>query len=196
MNSARIIHKPSVTRWIGEFRDGDDSAANLLWGFLRSRLISLASGKAGFTTLYDEEDIAISAFATLCDGLKDGRYDNVGDRDSLWSLLAMITINRARTLARNESRLRRGGGSNRIAENDTVLSKVESNEQSPEFRFLAKEECRRMLALLPDKNLKLLAILKVDGHTNEEIAGLLECSRRSVQRRLNLIRDVWANELP
>lgn len=192
-----LVHKPSVTRWIVDFKQGDDSAADLLWGFLKSRLLCLASRRtAGASPAYDEEDVAITAFTTLCDGLQVGRYDAIADRESLWSLLAVITINRARKLARNENRLRRGGGVTHELDGEAALSRSISPDPSPEFSTAAKEECRRMLDLLPKKELRLVAILKVDGHTNEEIAGLLNCTRRSIQRRLLLIRDIWTNELP
>jgi RNA polymerase sigma factor (sigma-70 family) len=196
MEGPHFVHKPSVTRWINDLRGGDDSAADLLWGFLKSRLMSLASTKTGSTAVYDEEDVAISAFATLCSGIQVGRYDQIDNRENLWSLLAVITINRARKLARNEGRIRRGGNVKQVNDSDHILSQYFSKEPSPEFSTLAKEECRRLLDLLPKQELRVVAILKVDGHTNEEVAEILGCSRRSIQRRLNLIRDIWVNELP
>lgn len=193
---APYTHKPSVTRWINDFKNGDDSAAHLLWGFLKSRLLALAGKKTiSVNPTYDEEDVAISAFATLCDGLQVGRYDKVVDREALWRLLAVITINRARKLARDENRIRRGGDKKRVIDGDSAIRRIASPEPSPEFSLLAKEECRRMLDLLPKKELRIVAILKVDGHTNQEVATILNCTRRSIQRRLNLIRDIWANEL-
>jgi len=36
----------------------------------------------------------------------------------------------------------------------------------------------------------------MEGYTNEEIAQRLGCARRTVQRRLNLIQDVWQHEAP
>jgi len=195
MNSSKSQpHQPSVTRWINDFRGGDDSAAGLLWGFLKSRLISFARQKASFSSTYDEEDVAIEAFAALCSGLKSGRYDALSDRNELWSLLAAITINRARKLARDEKRIRRGGQSRQIPNGEEFLNKITTAELSPEHSSIAKEECKRMLAVLPKKELQLIAILKVDGHNNGEIATILGCTRRSIQRRLNLIRDIWAAE--
>jgi DNA-directed RNA polymerase specialized sigma24 family protein len=49
--------------------------------------------------------------------------------------------------------------------------------------------------MLPLPEIQQVALLKVDGYTNDEIAQQLGCTRRTVQRRLNLIRDVWAEEL-
>lgn len=184
----------SVTRWIQELQKGDEAAAELLWDFLKSRLVSLASRQVGFSIAYDRDDIALDAFATLCAGIREGRYD-IEDRNALWSLLAVITINGARKRARVERTLRRGGGHRRVAQSDEQLKSIAADSLSPEESFFAREECTRLLGILPNEELKHLALLKVDGHTNEEIAKVLGCTRRSIQRRLNLIRKIWTDEL-
>ena len=66
----------------------------------------------------------------------------------------------------------------------------------PENRAIMQEECKRLLSLLEKRELKLLALLKVEGYTNQEIAEQLGCSRRTIQRRLDMIRDIWIEELP
>ena len=193
MASKRNSKSLSVTRWINELKKGDAAAAELLWQFLESRLLSLATQRVGFSISYDENDVALDAFATLCDGIQKGKYD-LDDRNALWSLLAVITINGARKLARNEKRLRRGGGFKKAKGNDQELETLSGSEHSPDVSFFAREECERLLSMLPDEDLKSLAVLKVDGYTNEEIATILDCTRRSIQRRLNLIREIWTNE--
>lgn len=186
--------RPSVTRWMNEFRTGDDCAAEHLWNFVKAKLTSLARGSIKASVVYDEEDVALEAFAGLCDGLRNGRFNDLENRQSLWSLLAVIALNRARNLARDEQRLRRGGGWQRNDE-ARVLRNVLSPDATPDAGLMAKEECSRLLGLLKKDELKAVALLKVDGHTNEQIAQTLGCTRRSVQRRLNLIRDIWSNEL-
>ena len=175
-------------------RKGDQAAADMLWSFLKSRLVSLAGRQVGFAIAYDEDDVALDAFATLCSGIRNGRYE-IEDRDALWSLVAVITINGARKRSRNERRQRRGGGYTRLAKSEQRLDKLPASELSPEASFLAREECTRLLSILPSEELKHLALLKVDGHTNEEIATILKCTRRSIQRRLKLIRKIWTHEL-
>jgi hypothetical protein len=34
----------------------------------------------------------------------------------------------------------------------------------------------------------------MDGHSNEEIAALMQCATRSVERKLHFIRSVWNKE--
>lgn len=176
-------------------RLGDDVAAEYLWKFVKAKLTSLARRKLGTTGPYDEEDVALEAFAALCDGLQKGNLDDIENRQSLWRMLAVIAVNRARKFARDEKRLRRGGAMSRNVD-QSVLQNASSDEASPDVSLLAKDEYRRLLGLLGKDELKRIALLKVDGHTNEEIAEIAGCTRRSIQRRLKLIRDIWSNELP
>lgn len=56
------------------------------------------------------------------------------------------------------------------------------------------EECQRLLELLGDDTLRNVAVWKLEGLTNEEIAGQLGCKARTVQRKLRTIRTLWAPE--
>jgi DNA-directed RNA polymerase specialized sigma24 family protein len=56
------------------------------------------------------------------------------------------------------------------------------------------EEYRRLLDRLPDGDLRQIAIWKMEGHTNAEIAALIDRSEPTVERRLNRIRRIWERE--
>jgi hypothetical protein len=56
------------------------------------------------------------------------------------------------------------------------------------------EQWRRLLGLLDDE-LQRIALAKVHGLTNEEIARQDEMSMRSVERKRNIIRKIWAPEV-
>jgi DNA-directed RNA polymerase specialized sigma24 family protein len=53
------------------------------------------------------------------------------------------------------------------------------------------EQFERLLALLPDEDLRHLARLRLEEYTNAEIAARLGCSERTVERKLALIRGFW-----
>ena len=185
---------PSVTRWTLELRDGDQKAARHLWEFLRGRLLGLAKNNVRSTPVYDEEDIALSAFGSLCSGLLQGSY-RVNDRNDLWQLLAVITVNKARTRARDDDRVKRGGRANRIDNSESILKELICPCPPADLSLAMQEECERLLQILEQRELKMVAMLKVEGYTNDEIACQMGCSRRAVQRRLNCIRDFWSAEL-
>ena len=40
-----------------------------------------------------------------------------------------------------------------------------------------------------------MALAKMEGYTNEEIVGKLNCSLSTVERGLRLIRKIWQREM-
>jgi len=56
------------------------------------------------------------------------------------------------------------------------------------------EEVRHLFDSLPDESLRLIALLRLEGYTNEEIASSLDCAARSVHRKLERIRLLWSQE--
>ena len=48
-----------------------------------------------------------------------------------------------------------------------------------------------MLDQLHDENLRTVALLKLQGYNNGEIAQQLDITRRSVERKLQRIRGLW-----
>jgi len=48
--------------------------------------------------------------------------------------------------------------------------------------------------LLNDPELEKVAVLKLEGYSNDEVAQELGYTRRTIQRMLNLIRVLWQND--
>ena len=65
----------SVTHWIGQLKAGEHAAAQELWDRYFPRLVGLAHQMLQGTPprAADEEDMALSAFASLCLGAERGR---------------------------------------------------------------------------------------------------------------------------
>jgi DNA-directed RNA polymerase specialized sigma24 family protein len=74
------------------------------------------------------------------------------------------------------------------------LEQVVGDEPTPAFAAEVAEECRRLLALLGDDELRQIAVWKMEGYTNEQIAGRHGCSLAKVERRLRVIRKSWKGE--
>ena len=49
--------------------------------------------------------------------------------------------------------------------------------------------------LLPEPELRQIALWKVEGYTNEEIATRLDCVSRTIERKVSRIRLLWKCEL-
>ena len=196
----------SVTRWIGALKAGDYAAAQPLWERYFERLVGLARGKLRATRkgspVEDEEDAALSAFNSFCAGAARGRFPLLSDRNDLWRLLVVITARKACAQVQRRTRQKRGSG--RVlgeldlaangADVAAALDQVVGEEPSPEFAAMVAEECCRLLDVLDDDTLRRVALLRMEGYTNDEIAARLGCARRTVARRLDLIRSIWSAE--
>jgi DNA-directed RNA polymerase specialized sigma24 family protein len=197
----------SVTRWFGPLKEGDPDAAQQLWRHYIAVLVRLARAKLRDSprTAADEEDVALSAFDSFCRGMKRGRYLRLEGRDDLWRLLVTITARKAADQVQCEHRQKRGGGRVRAASDLSgadpdapwdVLDLIAGPEPTPEFAALVAEEFHRRLDGLGDETLRRIAQLKLEGYTDEEIAAQLGCTRRTVVRKLVVIRQAWMFEVP
>ncbi len=195
----------SISRWIEDVKEGDSDAARKIWQRYFPELVRLARKKLqGMRRgMADEEDVALSAMNSFCDAARNDRFPDLCDRHGLWRLLLRMTARKAVDLARHERRQRRGGGHVR---GDSIMDRpgqtggrqafaqVVGDVPTPEFAACMAEQCGRLLNLLDDGQLRTLAIAKMEGYENREIAERLECSVRTVERRLQLIRAKWAEE--
>ncbi len=186
----------SITEWIARLRAGDPAAAQPLWerycfqlaSLARTRLQGLRSGMA------DEEDVVLSAFQSFCAALQGGRFPQLSDRDGLWRLLVVLTERKAISLRRAETSAKRGGSARTPTALAPPLETVIDSTPTPAFAALVAEECVRRLEQLPDDTFRSLALLKLEGYNNEEIAARLGCALRTVERKLQLIRTRWEQE--
>jgi DNA-directed RNA polymerase specialized sigma24 family protein len=72
---------------------------------------------------------------------------------------------------------------------------ISEQELSPDSAVASIEECQRLLQLLPDDTLRNVALLKLEGWKNREIAEKLRCVETTVERKLKGIRSLWEREL-
>lgn len=197
----------SVTRWIGGLKQGDQSAAQGLWERYFERLIRLARAKlaGGRGLAADEEDVALSAFDSFCRATSAGRFPMLGDRDGLWKLLVTLTARKAINLRKHSARQKRGGG--RVLDEAAFAGPGEGgsgngldglldDEPTPELAAAVAEQCTVLLDVLdredPTLALRRVALWKLEGYTNREIADQLGCATRTVANRLGLIRSLWS----
>lgn len=190
----------SVTLWIQGIKAGDDDDAAALWQRYFERLAGLARQRLGEgqRRVQDEDDIAATVFHSLCERAERGDLAGLEGRDELWRLLATITIRKVAEQIRDATRQKRGGGRVRgdsVCDAEGGLDGVAGSEPTPEFLHQLAEEHQRLLAALGDETLGRIAVWKLEGWTGDEIAGKLGLTRRSVERKLERIRELWKGEL-
>ncbi|WP_169978573.1 ECF-type sigma factor [Tautonia rosea] len=197
----------SVTVWIGDLKRDADTAAEELWERYFGQLVRLAAARlrGASRAAADEEDVALSAFDSFCRNAERGRFPRLEDRNDLWRILVTITTRKATDQRQWQGRRKRGGG---LVLDEAALEGPEAQgrarglvavagrEPTPEFAAIVTEEYRRRLDTLPDDVLRRIAQWKLEGERHEEIARRLDCSVRSVERKLALIRRYWLTEEP
>lgn len=182
----------SVTGWIGRLKAGDPAAAGPLWDAYFGRLVALARDRlrGAPRRAADEEDAALSAFDSFCTAAAGGRFPHLGNRSTLWPLLAALTRNKCVDLIRREHRQKRGGDREQIDGLDELLA----HDPPPELAAQLADELARLLARLDaagDSDLKVIALGRLNGEGAGEIADRLGCSRRSVERKLTYVARLW-----
>jgi DNA-directed RNA polymerase specialized sigma24 family protein len=186
----------SVTRWIDTLKQGDPEASQRLWEVYFQRLVALARARLRDVSrgTMDEEDVALSAFDSFCRGAERGRFPRLNDRDDLWQLLIVITVRKASDLRRHERRECRSANRSQSLSDLAAFGAddILGNEPTPELSAQVAEECSRLLADLRDETLRSVALWKMEGYTNEEIAAKVGCVRRSVDRKIQAIRKIWS----
>jgi DNA-directed RNA polymerase specialized sigma24 family protein len=189
----------SVTIWLNQVKEGNSAAAQPLWDAYFARLVALARARLRSSPrgAADEEDVALSAFDSFCRGAEVGRFPRLDDRDDLWQVLFVLTTRKSIGLIRHETRQKRGGGrAIPLADNSASGAILPAGDPTPELVAEVTEQCGHLLGLLGSRVLQQVALWKMEGYTNAEIADKLGRSIPTVERKLSAIRTIWEKYYP
>jgi DNA-directed RNA polymerase specialized sigma24 family protein len=178
-----------------------DMAASLIWQRYFRELLDLARRNLGTRVRQrvDEEDIVVSMFDSFCARQARGEHD-LADRDELWRLLVTITLRKASNARRNHHRERRDVAREQslVTERDDsscpgwALEQMDARAPSPAEAAVLNEALERRLEMLRDAELREIALWRLEGYTNREIADRIKRTERSVERRVERIRQKWS----
>jgi RNA polymerase sigma factor (sigma-70 family) len=196
----------SITRWLDGLKAGQPEAAAAIWQRYCERVVTLARRRlrsAPHQAVEDGEDVALNAFHGLCSGAARGRFKDLSDRADLWRLLTAITVKKALSQRQWHSRQKRGGnlincihasggaaGSD-DSDNADALDCAASHDPTPEASAILQEQFTELIGSLRDPTLQQIALWRMDGLSNQEIAQELGCVIRTVERKLERIRMTW-----
>jgi RNA polymerase sigma-70 factor, ECF subfamily len=188
----------SVTDWL---LCHDDEAARRIWERYVRRLLNLAQQdlERAVQARMGPEDVVQSAFRSFFRRQAD--YE-LSDRDELWSLLVTITLNKVRNANRHHRRQKRDV---RRTQSDGAVNGLEGVGCAFDLRRGEKPTQAEATALLEERNKRLhdlettgdpdllrIALMKLDGYSNREIAEALKLTERSIERKLGRIRKRWS----
>jgi DNA-directed RNA polymerase specialized sigma24 family protein len=209
-----ILHLPAprmskianVSHWIDLVKAGDSAAANRIWQHYFDRLVRSVRARlyGQHRAVSDEEDLVLSVFDSFFDAAENGRFPDLSDRDDLWWLLLRMSARKVIDKRRYDLRERRGGnvhlhsldhaGDDDAGDDGRVMEAI-GDEPSPEMLLMMQESVEQIFSHLGVGPLRDLAVAKLEGYTNAELAQRLGCSERTIERRLNLIREKCQQEL-
>jgi DNA-directed RNA polymerase specialized sigma24 family protein len=195
-----------VTQLIHQLLERNQDPVPKIWEIYFPRLVELARKKLCHTPTQaaDGEDVALSAFASFCRCAAEGRFPRLADRHDLWQLLVLITVRKVSNLKKREARRRPRLGrllhASALAYDQweqaaSIFANIIGREPAPTFEVEAAAECSRLLAGLDDELLCKIALLKMEGYTNQEIAARIKRSKATVERKLARIRAAWEEEI-
>lgn len=177
----------SGSSWLSLMRAGDEEAAQELWEEYFPRLVSVARARLGGVAEASGQDAALSALESVMGGLRKGRFPRVTDRESLWPLLVTITTWKAIDIRRRQK------------PDQVPLASADEfpllpGEPTPEFAALLADEMERLIRLTGDPQLRQIAQRKLEGCTHEEIATELGCTKRTIIRKIKVVREKWTRD--
>ena len=174
-----------ISNWIDAVKGGPNATAEQgLWEAYFSRLQSLA--RARLRHYEDGEDVAISAMKSFFGRVQQGQFPDLRDRTELWPLLVQTTIWKAHNLRRHQQ------AGKRDVRKQTSLEWLAENHPTAELADKLVEEGNELLDSLQDEKLRSVAVMKLEGYKNTEIADRIGRHVKTVEWRLKQIRKQLA----
>lgn len=181
----------SVSEWLAGLKTRDDRAVEQIWQRYYDQLVRLAQKNLGALPHQEgAEDVALSAFKSFCLRAQQGKFPQLQDRDDLWKLLITITLRKAWRQRKREAKHVLNAGADFLAE------ELAGEGPTPEMAAMVTDEFRRLFGLLNDPVVSAVVMMKLEGHTNQQVADIMEVSVATVERKLQLARKAWSAELP
>lgn len=192
----------SVSQYIVGLKQGEQAASQKIWERFYRQLMIQADRKLKSSPrkAMDEEDVVQRAFADFFTQVKQGRFPKLADRNDLWQILAMLVDRRAKDQIKSQNTQKAGGGRVRTesvfltmdaSAGPDGIAQVRDVLPTPELAVEFIELVDARLAALRTDEQRQIALLKMQGHSNREIADQLSSSERTVERCLQSIRRQW-----
>ncbi len=175
---------------IARIQAGEEEAATEIYNRYAKRILGLVSHQMA-DRLHLEiqpEDIVQSVFKSIFRGVTSGGYD-APEGGTLWQLMAVVAIHKVRRSASKRTVQKRDFRRTQSL-NSLESFDVQDRTTPEDFEIAIREAIEH---LLPAE--KSAVLLRVQGHSVEEISEKLDRSRRSVERLLQSSREKMAQLL-
>jgi len=189
--SASEPAKDLLQRW----RSGDQSAAEALYLRYAERLWTLAEREIGerLRRRVGADDILQSVFGTFFRRTAEGQF-SIQESGSLWRLLAQITLNKVRRQAEFHGAGRRDMRAEVHIDGGQVSPELFARTPTRDDIGVVLSELEALITELDPSETEIVR-LTAEGYSVAEIGSKAGCSRWTVRRVLNRVRDHLANRM-
>jgi len=169
-----------TTHWVTGFREQDERVIAEFWHAHEERIRRIANRQlsTALKRRVDEDDVAQSVFRTFIRRMSEDQF-SFENRDDIKNLLYSITVNKVRRKAQFHLAKKRG------IDQEVYLShlaNLQRSEPTPDEIAVFNEFLEFIEDLNPDE--QVIIQMRLDGHTQEEISLVLNCSERTIRRRM------------
>ncbi len=190
----------SMLELLEKVKTGDEEATQVIWDRFFPQLLKIARRRlpnsAG--SLEDEEDVALSVMDSFFAAAKQGRFPALDDHDSVWRLLSEMTRRKVIDRIRKHLAGKQGGGQLRgdsalmVGDSGYIQEPAEDEKLATDLAIVVREQVEGLLEAIREKDTRLeeLALAKMEGYTNEELAERFERSVPTIERWLQRIRKI------
>lgn len=184
-------------------RDGDPEASRKVFDRYVHRLVAMARRRLDprIQQKEDPEDVVQSVFRSFFERYGAGTL-TVQDWESLWAMLALLTVRKCGLRARHYHAGRRdvsrevgGGGGGGGAPADPTGSQSGASweepgaDPTPEEEAVLHDTIEELLANFPDAKHRHIIRLTLEGLTAEQVSTTVPCTERMVHRVLVRVRE-------
>lgn len=195
-----MCEEDSIAALLLRVRSGDDpDSEQAIWDRYFPALVDRGRRRLrqGTGSERDEEDVVVSVFDSFFRRIRGGRADNIVDRTSLWIFLSWLMRNKLydeyRRREAQKRNMPRPGDLSDAEAAEAWYREIADGEPTPEQVAEFTEWFESLLDALPDDK-RTVAVFRLAGLTNAEIAEKVGRVERTVERWLHDIRSTWTAE--
>ena len=173
---------------------GDDQAYQKFWDQYGKKLGGVARHQMspGLNRRLAPEDIVQSTCRSFFSRVTTGKLE-LSDSESLWRLLCAITLNKTRMKQRYHLAQRRAANREQAQEIESstgsfVAFEPADDGQLPDEVVTFAEQLEHIMSMLDETEQSILE-LKLEDHTNDEIAARVGRSERTVRRTIKRLQE-------
>jgi DNA-directed RNA polymerase specialized sigma24 family protein len=184
----------SITQWLQQLQSGDKKSATEIWKRFYPKIVRLASRalRPSPDRSQGGEDIAQSAVWNVFEGIIAGNYPYLENRNELWNLLFIATMNRVRTHFRELKNQKNPAlAFEPLDDDDDCIRDLSSPQAEIQMADLLEFLMKLLDQEDPTGNLRSVACLHLEEHSANEIARILRRRKTVVLQQIRMVRILW-----